>query len=328
MRSKLYTRNWLLILLFFIVFSLASFFYSYNLNTNGDTYGAALSASIGTSLLVGSIFTLLYQIFQENDFKDHIKESIEIKHSALQDEIAKLFSSYNEIYLPNRIFERNNDSNPDFDLDLNSEINSSRDYFFRGISGKRVPIRIKEANKNIENIKLILLNPLNEKALSNRIGYYYKTDSSTQLEQELDMSLKSKYKNQIIENIFLTIYGLYQVRNWCLNPIIVKFSDSQSTSRIEILDKSLFLASFSDENHFTKHPITLKYSSKSYFYSMLRREFLAEFDVITKEIILISKEMEAENLKEKMDELAKNWSYALNFDEIKLKYQTAITQLI
>jgi hypothetical protein len=188
---------------------------------------------------------------------------IEESKRALRDLSAE-YRALNNEFFPTHVFEASTNPDPEFNKQLMSDLKASRQYFFRGFSGRHAAARLLLTRSEWE-LRTVVADPREHTAISGRARYLLRNEGAT---GDYD-----KIRGQLLDEISIGLAGLFLARSRCTSMEIAVISEPP-LDRLEIFDDSVWLTLYSDVGGATTlYPRTLRFSEGSYIYSMQRTEF-------------------------------------------------------
>lgn len=228
-----------------------------------------------------------------------------------------------ELYVPSHVFEPTETSSVKFNQDLTLELRRSRNYIFRGVSGKRCAVRIKNLrhNPNEISLKFIMPHPYwRDELLDERISHRMRARNKFNFEDE---------KKRMRYDVHLSIVALWNIRYMYKSCEIV-FQQESSISRLEIFDHAAYISLY-DSNLVDRkyNPSIIKFQDTSLFYEVYYMEVQREIDFARKEdnmIFMNKKSTKVELIQnferldlDKLDELAMN-NYIADFEVFESQF--------
>jgi len=176
-----------------------------------------------------------------------------------------------QAFSPIHAFEPVNGNNPSFNSDLSDELDSTKHYFFRGVSGKRVPVRVRR-HRNPADLKtrLLLVHPhISKKFLNDRLLHRMSA------RQEFDVDAET---SRISSDVYLSLAGLFQTRLYC-KEIRISFQALPTIQRLEFTDNASYLSVYDGRLSERKYnPYILKYDSQCIIFDHLSAEAIREYE--------------------------------------------------
>jgi hypothetical protein len=202
---------------------------------------------------------------------------IEESKRALRDLSAE-YRALNHEFFPTHVFEATADPDPEFNKVLMSDLRASRQYFFRGFSGRHAAARLLLTRAEWE-LRTVVADPREHSAISGRARYLMRNEGP---DADYD-----KIRSRLLDEISIGLVGLYLARSRCTSMEIAVISEPP-LDRLEIFDESVWLTLYNDVGGATTlYPRTLRFSEGSFIYNMERAEFHRMRDTRTAQKFMI-----------------------------------------
>jgi hypothetical protein len=221
--------------------------------------------SIGTGTLVSAVVSFTQTIITASaSQRALVTPLVEESRRALQ-ALSAEYRALNQEFYPTHVFEPTAEPDPAFNRLMMADLHHTREYFFRGFSGRHAAARLLLSRAEWE-LRAVIADPRSSNAVSGRARYLLRQKGSdsdyTVIERELH------------EEIRVGLVGLYLARSRCSRVDITVVADPQP-DRLEMFDSSVWIALFSAASGATApFPKTLRFSEGSFLYGMERTEFL------------------------------------------------------
>lgn len=265
--------------------------------------------SFSISLFASLIFSLFYTFVVERHHRAAVNEElsrsvkaavgelIQSEQIHLQNIVNQTISKiddlekshYHEIsshfreWLPAQTFPPTSTPDKVFNQLLADELLRSRNYAFKGVTGRYIATRLAVARRHNLACRVLLADPVQDELLhlyvKNRFGI---TLSSSEMEKRVE---------QVRREIFMTIVDLFDIARWS-SPISLRMYRGPIFYRTEIVDAFLMISYFTD--HPTAYPTTYLYQRERFYYEMYLTDFQQVFELAERPIILQSKTTEQE----------------------------------
>jgi hypothetical protein len=254
-----WTRTGLLLLILLVV-SGVTMILSSNLDPG---VGKNLVTSIATGTLVSAIVgfgqTLITATATQRAM---LTPLIEESQQALRDLSAE-YRSMNREFFPTHVFEPTAEPNPAFNRLMMQDLQSTRQYLFRGFSGRHAAARLLLSRAEWE-FRAVVADPANLSEISGRGRYLIRHAAA-------DVDIDT-IQTRLHTEIRMGLVGLYLARSRCTRLEITVISDPP-LDRLEIFDDSVWVTLYSDAHAPAEYPRTLRFSEGSFIYNMERAEF-------------------------------------------------------
>ncbi len=187
---------------------------------------------------------------------------VEQSKQALQD-LSDEYRALNREFFPTHVFEPTPEPDLAFNRFMTEDLRRTRQYFFRGFSGRHAAARLLLSHSERE-LRAVIADPTDRNSISGRATY---------LMRYADGDYEA-IRAQLHEEICVGLVGLYQARTRC-SRIDLTIMVQPPLDRIEIFDESVWVTLFSDSaGATTPYPRTLRFSRNSFIYDKERSEFL------------------------------------------------------
>jgi hypothetical protein len=259
-REMFWTRTGLLLAVLLVV-SIGSLWISGTMDAGTwKNLVAALGTGTMISAIVGFGQTLITASASQRAL---VTPLIEESKRALRDLSAE-YRALNTEFFPTHVFEATTNPDPEFNKLLMTDLRASRQYFFRGFSGRFAAARLLVTRSERE-LRTVLADPRETSAISGRARYLLRNEGVT---GDYD-----KIRAQLLEEISIGLVGLFLARSRC-GSMEIAVTDEPPLDRLEIFDDSVWLTLYNDvAGATTLYPRTLRFSEGSFIYDMQRAEF-------------------------------------------------------
>jgi hypothetical protein len=227
----------------------------------------AVVTAIGTgalvSALVATVQTLLNATTSRRVLVDSLVEESRQAMCALTDE----YRAMNREFFPTHVFEPTTDPDPAFDKLMMADLQNTRQYLFRGFSGRHAAVRLLLAGSVERELQVIIVDPRDRKSINSRARYLLRQGNGA-------AGGYAEIQARLYEEICIGLVGLYAARGRCTR-IDVTVTSSPPVDRFELFDDSIWVALFSDATGASMpYPRTMRFLSSSFVYVMQRSEFV------------------------------------------------------
>jgi len=187
---------------------------------------------------------------------------IEENRRAFQ-ELSAEYRSLNREFFPTHVFEPTNDPNPALNHLLMEDLRRTRQFFFRGFSGRYAAARLLLARSEWE-VRAVVADPRERGAITGRARYLIRHEGA--------LTDFETIQDRLHEEIHIGLLGLYLARTRCSRIDVTLISDPP-LDRLEMFDESVWITLYSDSGSAQLYPRTLRFSEGSFIYNMERAEF-------------------------------------------------------
>jgi hypothetical protein len=227
--------------------------------------GKTFLTSVGTGTLISAVVgfgqTLITATASQ---KALVAPVIEESRRALQ-ELSAEYRSLNSEFFPTDVFEATTNPDPAFNRVMMADLERTRQYFFRGFSGRHAAARLLLSRTDRE-LRAVVADPRDSSSISGRARYLLRRE-----EAGVDYETIQK---RLHDEISIGLVGLFLARSRCAQVDITVIADPP-LDRLEMFDDSVWLTLYSDiGGASTLYPRTLRFTEGSFMYNMERAEFL------------------------------------------------------
>ncbi|MFG1640588.1 hypothetical protein ACGFMK_09890 [Amycolatopsis sp. NPDC049252] len=227
--------------------------------------GKNLVTSLGTGTLISAIVgfgtTLITASASQRAL---VTPVIEESRRALEDLSAE-YRALNKEFFPTDVFEATTDPDPAFNRALMADLDATRQYFFRGFSGRHAAARLLLSRTERE-LRAVIADPRDASSISGRARYLLRREAG-----DVDYE---QIQTRLDEEIRIGLVGLFLARSRCAQVDITVVADPP-LDRLEMFDDSVWMSLYSDVRGATKlYPRSLRFTEGSFLYNMERAEFV------------------------------------------------------
>jgi hypothetical protein len=254
-----WTRTGLLLLILVVVSGLTMVL-SANLDPGvGKNLVTAIATGTLVSAIVGFGQTLITATATQRAM---LTPLVDESRQALRD-LADEYRSMNREFFPTHVFEPTADPSPALNRLMMQDLRNTRQYLFRGFSGRHAAARMLLSRSERE-FRGVLADPDNASGISGRARYLLRHSPA-------DVDIDT-VQARLHEEIRMGLVGLYLARSRCSRIEVTVISDPP-LDRLEIFDESVWVTLYSDAHEPAEYPRTLRFSEGSFIYNMERAEF-------------------------------------------------------
>jgi hypothetical protein len=304
-----WTRTGLLLTLLLLV-STASFGAAGLTDDGGALHSFVLSVGTGTliSAVVSFGQTLVTATASQRAL---VTPLVEESRKALQ-ELSAEYRALNQEYYPTDVFEPTSEPDPAFNKLMMQDLHHTREYFFRGFSGRHAAARLLLSRAEWE-LRAVIADPRCEGAVSGRARYLMRQQGS-----DTD---HTAVERQLHEEIRVGLVGLYLARSRCSRIDVTVVAEPQ-LDRLEMFDSSVWLTLFSAASGATAlYPKSLRFSENSFLYAMERTQFLHVCNSRTAHHVAITPDTNQREFLRLYDKITGESLDDAGFDELAAKFQ-------
>jgi hypothetical protein len=231
------------------------------------TMAAGTMKNILTALATGTLVTAIVGFGQTlitatAAQRAMVTPLIEENRKALR-ELSAEYRSLNREFFPTHVFEPTNDPDPALNHLMMQDLRNTRQYFFRGFSGRYAAARLLLARAEWE-LRAVVADPRERTAITGRARYLIRNEG---LVADFDT-----IQDRLHEEIHIGLVGLFLARSRCSRIDVTVIADPP-LDRLEMFDDSVWITLYSDAASTSLYPRTLRFEEGSFIYDMERAEF-------------------------------------------------------
>ncbi len=254
-----WTRTGLLLLILLVTSGVAMIAASGMTAGTGRNLLTAVATGTLVSAIVGFGQTLITATATQRAM---LTPLIDESRQALRD-LADEYRSMNQEFFPTHIFEPTAEPNPALNRLMMQDLRGTRQYLFRGFSGRHAAARLLLSKAEWE-FRAVVADPRNVSGIGGRARYLLRHAAA-------DADYDTVHA-RLHEEIRIGLVGLYLARGRCTRMEVTVISDPP-VDRLEIFDDSVWVTLYSDARATAEFPRTLRFSEGSFIYTMERAEF-------------------------------------------------------
>ncbi|HEU4348434.1 MAG TPA: hypothetical protein VFR35_11665 [Actinoplanes sp.] len=225
-----------------------------------------LVTAIGTGALVSALVTTAQTLLTATASRRVLVDSLVEESRQAMRELTDEYRSMNSEFFPTHVFEPTADPDPAFNRLMMADLHNTRQYLFRGFSGRHAAARTLLASSLERELRVVIADPRDRNSINSRARYL--------LRQTAVEGSYAEIQARLYEDVCIGLVGLYAARGRCTR-IDVTVTSNPPADRFELFDDSVWVALFSDLNGTaTPYPRTLRFQRSSFIYNMQRSEFL------------------------------------------------------
>ncbi|MBN6033852.1 hypothetical protein JYK18_02920 [Amycolatopsis sp. 195334CR] len=251
-----------LLLLVLVVVSITCLFLASGMDPgNGKNFVNSVGTGTMISAVVGFGQTLITAAASQRAL---VAPVIDESRRALE-KLAAEYRSLNREFFPTDVFEATPEPDPRFNELMMRDLAGSRQYFFRGFSGRFAAARLLLSHAEWE-MRAVLADPSDPTTISGRARYL--------LRQEGPEADYEAIQRRLQDEMGMGLVGLFLARSRCTRIDLTVVTDPP-LDRLEIFDDCVWVTLYSDVGpESALYPRTLRFSEGSFVYNMERAEFL------------------------------------------------------
>jgi hypothetical protein len=219
--------------------------------------------ALGTGTMITAIVSFGQTLITANAaHRAMVTPLIEENRRALR-ELSAEYRSLNREFFPTDVFEATNEPDPAFNHLMMQDLRGTRQYFFRGFSGRHAAARLLLARAEWE-LRAVVADPRQRSAITGRARYL--------IRHEGILADYETIQDRLHEEIHIGLLGLYLARSRCSRIDVTVIADPP-LDRLEMFDESVWITLYSEVGESLLYPRTLRFSEGSFIYNMERAEF-------------------------------------------------------
>ena len=245
-------------------------------NLSTGTILSSVGLNLIASVIFATVFTILLGRIQQRAIDDNIRESM----NEASAELVRHVSELGPMFIPSATYP-NSDAGRRFQSDFNRDLSISMartaSYGFRGPSAWYLAARLQMAAHKPQQVKVIILDPSNDRAVAKRAVDQSMQDAMRGLSP-------AKMHDVVRTHLAMAITALFDCRHIC--PIEIAYDDYSSVYRYEITDDALFLTWLHNPSAgAAEFPPAFQFSAGSFLYQTLRLELLRKFEISQRSVV-------------------------------------------
>jgi hypothetical protein len=221
--------------------------------------------SVGTGTLISAVVSFGQTLVTATaSQRALVTPLVEESRKALQDLSAE-YRALNQEFFPTHVFEPTAAPDPAFNRLMMQDLHNTREYFFRGFSGRHAAARLLLSHAEWE-LRAVVADPRCDSAVTGRARYLLRQQGT---EADYDA-----IEAQLHDEVRIGLVGLFLARSRCSRVDITVVAEPP-LDRLEMFDDSVWVTLFSAASGaHSLYPRTLRFSEGSFIYGMERTEFL------------------------------------------------------
>jgi hypothetical protein len=234
--------------------------------------------SVGTGTLISAVVGFGQTLITSSASQRALVTPIVDETRRTLRDLSAEYRALNKEFFPTHVFEATMEPDPSFNRLMMRDLMDTRQYFFRGFSGRHAAARLLAAPAEWE-LRVVVADPREPGAVSGRARYLLRREGAATDYEKIEARLH--------EEISVGLVGLFLARSRCTRVDVTVVADP-SLDRLELFDGSAWITLYSDVGGATTlYPRSLRFSSGSFIYNMERAEFLRISDARTARHFLI-----------------------------------------
>ena len=225
-----------------------------------------LLVAVGTGALVSALLTSAQTLLTATSARQGLVDALVAESKSAMRELTDEYRSLNQEFFPTHVFEPSTTPDPVLNRQMMSDLNNTRQYFFRGFSARFAAARLLLANSVERELRVVIADPRDRTSINSRARYL--------LRQTADPGGYQAVQTRLYSEICVGLVGLYVARDRC-SRIDVTVMSNPPVDRFEVFDDSVWVSLYSDPGGgCLQYPRTLRFLRSSFIYNMHRSEFL------------------------------------------------------
>lgn len=291
--------------LFLLICSGALFYVSSLLTSAYKEVLISFAISLFSSLVFANLYGFIVDRHRQNavnvELEHSVEKAIEKMRQAEQTHIQEIVdltlakieevekSYYHQIshhfheLIPARSFSATEKPDRVFNEVLANELAHSRSYLFKGVTGRYLGSRLRQARRRNLTCQVLLTDPTQEELLHLYVKDRFIPLSNSEMQQRVE---------QVQREIYMTIVDLYDSIRWA-GAIDLRVYRGPVFYRTEIMDGFLVLSYYTAQQP-TAYPLTYLYEKDSLYYMMYLMDFHQTFELAETSFSLQTKTTEQE----------------------------------
>lgn len=225
----------------------------------GVYYKYDLVTSIGAGLLASMGFAIIYAILGNRQLLELIRQTVYEASASETTRLLKEVAEQKEKFSPDKVYLSRFLHQDQFNADLTEDLSKTSFFYFRGTSGKYVPIRLAQCSKTLKQVRLLLVDP--DHLFSVRYRVLDKANQGQLSETELECAIAA-----LQDEIKMSLVALFDTRRDI--EITVGLEKSTASYRTEILENSMYISVYHTESlRRSNYPDSARFSKFSALYA-------------------------------------------------------------
>lgn len=228
-----------------------------------------VAAAIGYHLMYGKEESETAEVAIRESVENSLRPAIDDITAMISANHAQVTRELHDIkpeYYPAHVYADSAEPNAVLNSDIQGELVRASDYYFRGMHGTFTAARIKYASRMQPNARVTLLLP----DTRDSEGHLARMSDEVNLRPDKYGSVAAA-SQEMREQVAMAIVGLWSLQKRA--DIRVLFTDAQFENRVEITPQNAYVCPYDrDRQGRGRYPRTLRFSSESFLYKLLRAE--------------------------------------------------------
>jgi len=297
-----------------------------------ESWGVGVN-SVGYALVGAAVFSFIYQFWANDALVRLISGTIkqaqrrafrEIRgqwERAISETTSSLDSRMNQLatlhrrHWPLCVYPEGSEPNPEFNHQLESDLQSASHYDFRGQSGKHLASRLLQARyPRLKVVRIIIEDATIPNVVNARIDEkrWSEPDRFAGVSDELIRTI-------VLDDLFDSLVGLYSARAR-FERIELAYASRPTDVRVEITDRIVYVSPYiRNRPPGNRYPEVFRYDPESIPAQVAALEYEREFALLSDGKLVFSPSTRRELLREHLS--AKGWD--ISYEDFDLRYHRA-----
>ncbi|WP_232320193.1 hypothetical protein [Herbidospora daliensis] len=279
----------------------------------------AVWSAIGLNLIASAVFALIFATLSSRIQERSAHENVEELFRGLSDKLLRRLADENVTYMPMAEYPMSQGYDVGINRDIMDSFSRSSFFAYRGPSARYVPARIRVAMRCPQQVRVCMLNPKLDKAITRAAS-----DTRGRPNQRgLPIDVLARKLQREIE---LSVVGLFDCRLIC--PIEISYMEDTMINRVEVFDDSVYISWYhaGSAYHFN-FPPCLRFPAGSLLYQSERLDVTRRWEVSDTSIRFTSRSTDRD-LIEHLRVLTGNEINQAYVDELRQDYEDFISEFI
>lgn len=225
-----------------------------------------LLVAVGTGALVSALLTGTQTLLTATSSRQVLVDALVAQSQAAMRDLTEEYRSLNTEFYPSHVCEPTSVPDPAFNRLMMDDLNSTRQYFFRGFSARYAAARLLLANSVERELRVVIADPRDRGSINSRARYL--------LRQQSEQASYQDIQSRLYAEVCVGLVGLYVARDRC-SRIDITVMSNPPVDRFEVFDDSVWVSLYSDPaGAGMLYPRTLRFLRSSFIYNMQRSEIL------------------------------------------------------
>ena len=273
----------------------------------------------GVSLVASAVFALIFSLLSDRENRSLIREEISANFGLHSEAMLGEWSKKNVLHLPMSAYSATEGFDRAFNIALMGAFEQSSTFYFRGVSAKYIPARIKAARVCPDSMKIYISGPSAEAAIRTRVADRLKNPKYA------DSDPNALFES-LREEMITSFVGLYDCRAY--SSIDVVFFADTSVTRLELTDSQLFMSWYhSPSADASAFPETFGFTPESLPYRTNKLDLIRRGD-ISRQTIRVRRDLTALEMCSILSELFDRPFTAADLEAYRQTYWRSMAKFV